>query len=214
MTNKRNNKPLLARFFVKSGADEIANREYAVYGNMTTGKLLDINGKEEKSFLLPEFENLEITVIENGEEKVFEKPLYFFSGAKIEPEDILMSVVCATIRKNEYTYEYRYMCPELKKLIVEYHKPSNMLPADESKYLKQVLHTNGNIYSLNLVTDVYLYYIYEDSCLMLDANTHAVVSDNHFAEEGFYNSIRNIKKGREKNIWNNVPESVFAGEDE
>lgn len=214
MTKKKNNKPLLARFFVKSGADEIATREYAVYGNMTTEKLLDINGREEKSFLLPEFEDLEITVIESGEEKAFEKSLYSFSGVKIEPGDILMSVMCAAIRKNEYTYEYHYMCPELKKLVAEYHKSSNMLSAGGNKYLKQVLHTNGNVYSLNLVTDVYLYYVYEDCCLMLDANTHAVVSDNHFAEEGFYNSIRNIKKGREKNIWNNVPESVFAGEDE
>ena len=213
MTKKRNNSPLLARFFVKSGADEIVNREYAVYGNMTTEKLLDINGREEKSFLLPEFENLEITVIADGEEKVFEKSLYSFSGAKIELEDIMMSVACAAIRKNEYTYEYRYMCSELKKLISGYRKPSNMLSAGGNKYLKQVLHTNGNVYSLSLVTDVYLYYIYEDNCLMLDANTHDVVSDNHFAEEGFYNSIRNIKKGREKNIWNNVPDSVFADEE-
>ena len=208
MTKKRNNKPLLVRFFVIFGADEIADREYAVYGNMTTEKLLDINGREEKSFLLPEFENLEITVIADGEEKVFEKSLYSFSGAKIEPEDIMMSVACAAIRKDDFTY-YRYMCPELKKLIAWYHKSSNMLSAGGNKYLKQVLHVNGNVYSLNLVTDVYLYYIYEDNCLMLDANTHAVVSDNHFAEEGFYNCIRNIKKGREKNIWNNVPTSVF-----
>lgn len=213
MVKKRNNNLLLARFFVKSGADEIVNREYAVYGNMTTEKIMDLNGKEEKSFSLPEFENLEITVIENDEEKAFEKSLYSFSGAKIEPEDILMNVVCAAIRKNEYTYEYRYMCPELKKLIAGYQKPSNMLSAGGNKYLKQVLHVNGNVYSLNLVTDVYLYYVYEDSCLMLDANTHAVVSDNHFAEEGFYNSIRNIKKDREKNIWNNVPDSVFADEE-
>lgn len=213
MIKKRNNRPLLARFFVKLGADEIVNREYAVYGNMTTEKLQDLNGKEEKSFSLPEFESLEITVIEDGEEKTFEKSLYFFSGEKIEPGDILMSVVCAAIRKNEYTYEYRYMCPELKKLITGYHKSSNMLSAGGNKYLKQVLHVNGNVYSLNLVTDVYLYYIYEDNCLMLDANTHAIVSDNHFAEEGFYNSICNIKKGREKNVWNNVPDSVFADEE-
>ena len=42
---------------------------------------------------------------------------------------------------------------------------------------------------------------------MLSTDSKEIVSDNYFAEVGFWDSIENIKNGKEIHLWGELPES-------
>ena len=43
---------------------------------------------------------------------------------------------------------------------------------------------------------------------MFTTDTHEVVSDNYFAEVGYWDSIQNIDNNTETLIWGELPEAV------
>lgn len=67
------------------------------------------------------------------------------------------------------------------------------------KFSRYVLSRTGEKLSLCLATDKYLYYAdgNDEVSLMLRTDTHEVVSDNHFASDGFQMSLDAIREGKE-----------------
>jgi len=190
---------------------EVKGEHYIVYGNYVIEQGTYYNDEQQKSatYDYPEFDSLTAKIVKDGKEIDFSPSGATWPGRKYEVCDMIQDFLSKQILHSKL-YEAVYIEKGLQELIDWYHRDIAtvyQLIQIPKKILSNDMH---NLYELELVTNEYIYYMYEDLCLMLNAENHEVVSDNYFASEGYFESIENIKNGKsnEKLIWGHIPEEL------
>ena len=163
--------------------------DFSFFGNFTieTGKHLNTDEKGNRIWIhypYCEFSNITVTKIVDGKEIKFEPNGYRWNGTKYCAESMLEYLISALIRKDS-TFEVCNLNEELGD-VVEWYQ-----------------------FELSLVTDKYIYYLRDDLVLMLSAETHEIISDNYFADVGFWESVESIRNndGEESLLWGTIPEN-------
>lgn len=184
------------------------NESYKVYGNCDLQTTVASNGQ---LHIYPEFHDLTAEKIV-GKQYIPCKPsAVSFSGHQLNELDMIGTVIAAAIRMDN-TYVLDYVSPEIKGLISWYQSESETLIINNMIFPKEILHTDMfQQYELHLVTDRYTYYYTDDGAvLMLNTSTRGLVSDNHFAEDGFWTSLDQIEEGKEALLWKNETEEGIS----
>lgn len=200
------NERLLATFVT-----EEIKETFNVYGeyNIETGKEVNIlsENMEFIEFKYPEFYYISATRVVNKKEESYSPKGESWVGRKYTAEDMIQFLISALIKGDE-SYTKLYLDSGLEKIIAEYRKESEIaITVDDKDIPKRILTNDMNyLYQLMLVTDEFIYYSHENGMYMLSTDTHQVVSDNYFAEVGFWDSVENVKNGEEKLLWGKLPE--------
>ena len=200
------NEKLLATFV----AEEL-KETFNIYGEyeVSVGKEIDIISTASGfiEFNYPEFYYTSATRVVDGKEETYIPKGESWVGRKYTAEDMIQFLISALIKGDE-TYTKIYLDPGLEKIIEEYIKDSEIAIAVEGKDVPKRILTNSMyyLYQLMLVTNEYIYYSHENGMYMLSTDTHQVVSDNYFAEVGFWDSVENVRNGKEKLLWGELPE--------
>ena len=100
--------------------------------------------------------------------------------------------------QNSKEFEIYSLDNKLKNLINEY-KNDVAVKVYDSNIPLRILHKDMyHLYKLDLVTDKYVYYSYDDLMIVLDAKDHSLLTDvSGFSENAFYESLQNIDNGTE-----------------
>lgn len=179
----------------------VKNQHYRIYGEFEICMKKDWRSKE---YQYPEFLYLKASIIEKGEESAFEPQGYTFSGRKYDVEDMIAAVLVRSIYLSTEC-EIFYLDEGLKKMVAAYHQEEDMeIMVNGRSVPKRILKYDlYQVMDCLLVTDQFIYYSSYDEYLMLDAKSseRAIISDNYFAEQGYLDSLDNLKSGKEKLIW-------------
>ena len=174
--------------------------KFSIYGEyeVETGK--DCSNNE---YIFPQFYSVSAKRVVDKTEMDYMPPGETWAGRKYTPEDMIQGFMASMIRKCSI-YTNIYLDAKLQEIVAFYDEsaltvngldiPKRIL--DESMYC---------LYELTLVTQEFIYYIYDDSCLMLCTKNHEVVSDNYFASVGYWDSVEDIKTGKETLLWGKLP---------
>lgn len=116
-------------------------------------------------------------------------------GIQLTPADALKDVAGRITRNETETLTVNDIWPELKEALDEFKK----YPAiTGDRIVPYFIYYGGDIAKLDYATDRFLYYLYEyEGILMFRAEDGTVVSDNEFAEMGYWESKENVEKGTE-----------------
>lgn len=188
--------------------------DFSFFGNFTieTGKHLTTDKEGNLIWIhYPYCEFPDITVMKavNGEEIKYEPKGYYWNGTEYSAESMLEYLIAALIRKDS-TFEVCDLNKELEDVVEWYHKPENIVFDCNGNPVPRLILGN-NLYEefeLSLVTDKYIYYLRDDQALMINAETHEIISDNYFAEVAFWESVASIRNndGKETLLWGTIPE--------
>lgn len=201
MTNKK----LLAAFIAEETKDN-----FRIYGSyeIETGKELDLltEGVEMIEFKYPKFDCIMATKGIKGREEVYTPGGETWAGRKYTPTDMIEFLLAALIRGDE-SYTAIDLDDGLQQVINSYTAETETALTVKGRNIpkRMLTHDMYDLYQLLLVTDKYIYYGHDDSIIMLRTEDHTVVSDNCFAESGFLDSVENIKNGKEKLLYGNLP---------
>ena len=188
--------------------------DFSFFGNFTTETEKDlITDKEGNRIWIHypycEFSDITVTQVVNGEEIIYEPKGYRWNGTKYCAESMLEYLIAALIRKDS-TFEVCDLNKELGAVVEWYHKPENIVFDCNGNPVPRLILGNDLYLSfeLSLVTDKYIYYLRDDLALMLSTETHEIISDNYFADVGFWESVASIRKkdGNETLLWGTIPE--------
>ena len=116
-------------------------------------------------------------------------------GVRQTPDDALKDVAGRITRNETETLTVNDIWPELKEALDEFKK----YPAiTGDRIVPYFIYYGGDIAKLDYATDRFLYYLYEyEGILMFRTEDGTVVSDNEFAEMGYWESKENVEKGTE-----------------
>lgn len=188
----------LAEFKTKDG-------HFSIYGTYTieTGKTLE-KTLEFSTYNYPEFYDLEAKQIINGEEISYEPDGHTWSGRKYVAEDMICEfIMCHFL--GSALFEFVFLEKGLMSFVKAY--TDNTVQVNGASFNKRVLaHDMCDLFQLFLVTDQYTYYGSDDRFLMISTDTRNVVSDNYFAECGYFESAKNVRNGKETLLWGELPE--------
>lgn len=185
---------------MKLATFKIDSTTYSVYGNveMEKGKTLD---REEYPY--PEFYDTKAVIHKEGKEIPFSPSGRTWPGEKYDATKMISNFLLHEMIGSK-RYETVYIEPSLKEFLSFYR---TCIEVDEMKFQNRILsHDMHEIYDLSLVTNDYTYYMSCDQVLMLSTKTREIVSDNYFAEVGFWDSVENIENGKETLLWGTLPE--------
>ena len=185
---------------MKLASFKVEGITYSVYGTveMEKGKNLDM-----EEYPYPEFYDTK-AVIHKGEKEIpFSPSGTTWNGDHYDATsmitDFLLHEMIGSTR-----YETVYIESSLQEFLSFY---KTFVEIDEIKFQNRILsHDMYEIYDLSLVTNDYTYYMSCDQVLMLSTENRTIVSDNYFAEVGFWDSVENIKEGKETLLWGTLPE--------
>lgn len=178
-----------------------------------TGETLEIcgdvsiekgNAQSEADYSYPEFSNLSAKKQE-GDSLVDYCPTgATWAGREYDVEDMIASVISYAILGIPGC-RVLFMEDSLQTMVDEYRM--NSVNIGDQQIPRTALYVNlYELYELALVTDSYIYYQCADQVLMLSIANGSVVSDNYFAEVGFWESVEAIRKGEEKILYGELPE--------
>lgn len=116
-------------------------------------------------------------------------------GVRQTPDDALKDVAGRITRNETGTLTVNDIWPELKEALDEFKK----YPAiTGDRIVPYFIYHGGDIAKLDYATDRFLYYQYScEGLLMFRTEDGAIVSDNEFAEMGYWESKENVEKGTE-----------------
>ena len=116
-------------------------------------------------------------------------------GIQLTPADALKDVAGRITRNETETLTVNDIWPEFKEALDEFKK----YPAiTGDRIVPYFIYYGGDIAKLDYATDRFLYYLYEyEGLLMFRTEDGTVVSDNEFAEMGYWESKENVEKGTE-----------------
>lgn len=116
-------------------------------------------------------------------------------GIQLTPADALKDVAGRITRNETETLTVNDIWPEFKEALDEFKK----YPAiTGDRIVPYFIYYGGDIAKLDYATDRFLYYLYEyEGILMFRTEDGTVVSDNEFAEMGYWESKENVEKGTE-----------------
>ena len=112
-------------------------------------------------------------------------------GERQTPTDALRDVAGRITRNETGTLTVNDIWPVLKKALDKFKK----YPAiTGDRVIPYFIYNMGNIANLVYATDRFLYYLYEyEGLLMFRTEDGTIVSDNEFAEIGYWNSKENVE---------------------
>lgn len=125
---------------------------------------------------------------------------YAWNGNAYTAEDCLLEFLASLTRKDGLCKK-EYIHGMLDLFIADSDVP--FVQYNGTEISKYVLSRTGEKLTLRLATDKFLYYANgneDEVALMLRTDTHEVVSDNYFANEGIQDSLKNIGTGEESVI--------------
>ena len=125
---------------------------------------------------------------------------YAWNGNAYTAEDCLLEFLASLTRKDGLCKK-EYIDAMLDLFIADLDVP--VVQYNGTEISKYVLSSIGEKLTLRLATDRFLYYAEgnaDEVALMLRTDTHEVVSDNCFANEGLQTSLENIENGEENVI--------------
>lgn len=124
-------------------------------------------------------------------------------------EDMIQDFIAKSM-VNSLLYSTIFIESGLQDIVNQFNNAEAIvLTVDNLQIPKAIMsHDLYNIYELALVTNDYIYYMCDDMTLMFTTDTHEIVSDNYFAEVGFFDSVENIKSGKENLLWGELPEET------
>lgn len=189
-------KKLLATF-------EAAGDTFNIYGSYECGTNKDKNKNE---YTYPEFYDLTAKKVIDGEEVDYEPKGSTWAGRKYTVEDMIQDFI-AKLTVNNSSYSAIFIESGLQDIINQFNNAEAIaLTVDNLQIPKAIMSYDlYNIYELVLVTNDFIYYVYDEMIIMFTTNTHGIVSDNYFAEVGFWESVENIKSGKEILLWGELP---------
>lgn len=158
--------------------------------------------ENEETFHIAEFSNLKAYTVYEEKEIPYTPIGVTWSGRHYDVEDMIKGFMESLIMQGNL-YTKIYLNEELWNLVLEYHEEVVLI--DDISIPKHILSCNG-IYELLMVTSDNIYYINDDMILMLTFPERNIVSDNYFAEIGYFESLENIQNGKEKLLWGELPE--------
>ena len=185
---------------------EVEGNKYNIYGNYEIENDTDYMGNP---YMYPEFSELSAKQIVDGKEVDFKPTGCTWTGRGYVVEDMISDFLAKEILDSKF-YKTNYIESGLQKIIDYYHREDNIVTIRNGLRIPKYILSNEmfGIYELTLVTNEYIYYMYADRVLMFSTDTHEVVSDNYFAEVGYWDSIQNIDNNTETLIWGELPEAV------
>lgn len=181
-------------------------KHYCIYGTYTWD---EANGIDGNSFLYPEFDDLHAFQIVDGE-KIPYTPTGSSWSHKFNVYDMINSALATEIwGTTAKTYKTLYLDNELQDFVNSFRSEENyLLSASGLKVYKYILASDlSHQYTLSLVTDTCIYYVDDESVYALNTSDHCLLSDNAFAEMGYWNSIDAIRNGTEKLLWGELPDT-------
>lgn len=190
---------LLASFDVKNLKETIN-----IYGKYHSTDIKELEDSKLVSYKGMEFSDISATHMVNGQEEVYTPMGSSWAGHKYNATDVLEFFIAAIIRGDD-SHRALYIDDGLNEYIDSY--TSNVAVSVAGKTIPSRIPNNKLycVYQLYLVTDQYTYYLHDDEVLMLSTENHIVVSDNYFAEVGFWDSVNNIKQGKETLLFGELP---------
>ena len=196
---------LLATFKVDETKDVFnIYGEYAVAEDFVT----DIVGdKDDVLYKYPKFVDVKATKIEEGIEQEYISEGVYWNGTRVTVYDMIGSFLSSLI-KGDSSYTKVYLEEGLQKIVNSYTADSEIaVTVNEKKIPKRVLTIDmDELFQLMLVTNEFIYYGCDEAIHMLSTKDHSLVSDNYFAEIGYFDSVEDIRKGSESLIWGVLPE--------
>lgn len=116
-------------------------------------------------------------------------------GERQTPADALKDAAGRITRNETGSFAVNDIWPELREALDEFKK----YPAiTGGRIVPYFIYYRGDIAKLDYATDRFLYYLYDhEGILMFRTNDGTVVSDNEFAEMGYWDSKENVEKGAE-----------------
>ena len=187
---------LLIRFSLLYEGKE---REFEIYGNVTIETNEDI--VNESSYPYPEFNELTAKeILKDGKSVEYVPTGHTFTGHQIDEYNMIMDVL-STLMFSPNKYKVSYMHEELHNLLNAY-TDKILLTHQEKGIPERILRGGFSApFYLELMTDKFIYYTYDEACVMLDTNSREVISDNYFASVGYFKSLEAIEAREETKIW-------------
>lgn len=185
---------------------EVEGNKYNIYGNYEIENDTDYIGNP---YIYPEFSELSAKQIVDDKEVDFKLTGCTWTGRGYVVENMISDFLAKEILDSKL-YKAYYIESGLQKIIDCYHREDNIVTVRNGLRIPKYILSNEmfGIYELTLVTNEYIYYMYADRVLMFSTDTYEVVSDNYFAEVGYWDSIQNIDNTTETLIWGELPEAV------
>jgi len=97
-------------------------------------------------------------------------------------------------------FKVLYIDPVIESVAIFYHNRTALRYMGRDIPYQIIDNDDQRVYRLLMVTSKYLYYTYEDTFIMLDARSGDLISDNYFAETGYWDSEEAIKNGEEEQL--------------
>ena len=179
---------------------EVEGDTFNIYGSYECDKN---TGK----YTYPEFYDLTAKKIIGGKEVDYEPHGQSWTGRNYMVEDLIRDFI-AKSTVNSLLYSTIFIESGLQDIINQFNKAEAIvLTVGDLQIPKAIMSYDlYNIYELVLVTNDYIYYACDDMTLMFTTSTHEIVSDNYFAEVGYWDSVENVKSGKETLLWGELPE--------
>lgn len=160
----------------------------------------DLEIIEKDKLKYPEINNIIINEKIGAKETEFIVSGTAWSGRKYDNYDIVTSSISSYLREDVSSYIVSEVCNELQQLI-DFYKIDKLIVNNHNIPKKILFGYDMNVYNLTVVTNKYIYYTYADITIMLDINDGSIISDNYFAEIGFFESKENVNNGDETLIY-------------
>lgn len=189
---------ILAIFSVK-GKEDVG--KFMTYGEYEIAEYAELGSD---SYKYPDFSYVKAKVNKDGITSDYSPIGQDWYGRKYTCEDMIVSLILSEIiGAGEYVIEY--LDAGLKGCIDLYRLDS--IEVEQITIPKKILYGSLlDLYELSLVTDKFIYYNYECVMLMVDKDTRKIVSDNYFAEVGYWRSVEAIRAGEERHLWGELPQ--------
>lgn len=103
------------------------------------------------------------------------------------------------------TCESIYICKYLQDWISSFHVTSNTVFLNGHTFVKKYVHLLDElIYTLDIATDKCVYYVGNETLLVLDFASKQLLADNEFALISYTDSVENIRRNKEKLLYGEI----------
>lgn len=176
------------------------SQNFEIFGNFEIHPLGDFEDDEEDPELTVSFND--ISAICNG--KPYTPNTYTWAGDQYTSEDIMYDFL-ASLSRDDGMYEMVFLDEAINRVVETCNQPViNVAGKDVSKC---VLGAMAERCDLMLATNKYLFYFGDgDEVYMLRTEDHTIVSNNNFADDGYWQSIKAIHEGNEELLWGEIPD--------
>lgn len=193
MLERDNTMEKLMELSVVESTSPYYNKHIVIYG---TVKILNATGILIPTYIYPEISDISIYERINDKETELILTGETWAGRKYDAYDVISSSLSDLIRYDSSSVNVTFVCPALEKIVKHYH--NNILQHKNSNIPQTILHGYSyDCFQLGVATNKFIYYFSDSAILMISTEDHSVISDNYFAEVGYYDSQEAVKNGKE-----------------